>query len=539
LAGDAVTILNYTSSIAALPTSRNVQDFTATAAQTTFTVTNGYIVGLIDVFVNGSKLTSSEFTATNGTTFVLTVASTVGDQVQSINYTASVNGISGAGTVNYVPKFTASGTIGNSAITDDGTTVTLVSRLLNGTQATFTSTANTYAGSALILKQLGGTNPIYLTSVSGNFALSNGGSTDHLLIASTGAATFSNSVTLSNSLQISNTVNAYAYQNFGAGATYGWQIGKADNSASLAPSNGFYIYDIAGAATRMAISQAGNIGFGTVAPSVFFQITKNANASNIARIENTTSGTAAYSALQLASSGQVYLYNFSNAYTTSGKFAAGTFLIDVSNTNGININTSQGAPILFSTTDAERMRITSGGDAFFGTTSNTGNATGGSTNVGVIIEGANGAITTQRNNSANIFCSKASGFTDGTLIHFFTQGINRGSITTNGVNTAYNTSSDYRLKEDLKEYNGLNIISKLKTYDFKWKDTNIRDYGVMAHELQEVLPNYVNGDKDAINDDGTIKTQGVDYSKIVPVLVKAIQEQQSQIEELKTLLKAK
>ena len=111
LAGDAVTILNYTSSIAALPTSRNLQDFTATAGQTTFTVTNGYIVGLIDVFVNGSKLTSLEFTATNGTTFVLTVASTVSDQVQSINYTASVTGISGAGTVNELAYFTASGTI--------------------------------------------------------------------------------------------------------------------------------------------------------------------------------------------------------------------------------------------------------------------------------------------------------------------------------------------------------------------------------------------------------------------------------------------
>ena len=132
LAGDAVTILNYTSSIAALPTSRNVQDYTATAAQTTFTVTNGYIVGLIDVFVNGSKLTASEFTATNGTTFVLTVASTVGDQVQSINYTASVNGISGAGTANYVPKFTASGTIGNSSIQDSGSALTF------GLASTFT-----------------------------------------------------------------------------------------------------------------------------------------------------------------------------------------------------------------------------------------------------------------------------------------------------------------------------------------------------------------------------------------------------------------
>jgi hypothetical protein len=115
-------LINGTS-FTALPTSRNLQDFTATSGQTTFTVTNGYIVGLLDVYVNGSKLTSSEFTATNGTTFVLTVASTTGDQVQSINYTASVNGISGAGNANYVPKFTASGTIGNSLIYDNGTQV--------------------------------------------------------------------------------------------------------------------------------------------------------------------------------------------------------------------------------------------------------------------------------------------------------------------------------------------------------------------------------------------------------------------------------
>ena len=111
MVNDEVTVLNYTSVITALPTSRNVQDFTATSGQTTFTVTNGYIVGLLDVFVNGSKLTSSEFTATNGTTFVLTVASTVGDQVQSINYTASVNGVSGAGTTNELAYYTASSTL--------------------------------------------------------------------------------------------------------------------------------------------------------------------------------------------------------------------------------------------------------------------------------------------------------------------------------------------------------------------------------------------------------------------------------------------
>jgi hypothetical protein len=59
-------------------------------------------------------------------------------------------------------------------------------------------------------------------------------------------------------------------------------------------------------------------------------------------------------------------------------------------------------------------------------------------------------------------------------------------------------------------------------------------HGVIAHELQEVIPYAVHGNKDEIKENGKIKVQVVDYSKLVPVLVKAIQEQQSQIEILKT-----
>jgi len=60
--------------------------------------------------------------------------------------------------------------------------------------------------------------------------------------------------------------------------------------------------------------------------------------------------------------------------------------------------------------------------------------------------------------------------------------------------------------------------------------------GVIAHELQEVVPYAVTGFKDEKNNDGTDKIQNVDYSKIVPILVKAIQEQQAQIELLKKQL---
>jgi hypothetical protein len=58
-------------------------------------------------------------------------------------------------------------------------------------------------------------------------------------------------------------------------------------------------------------------------------------------------------------------------------------------------------------------------------------------------------------------------------------------------------------------------------------------HGVMAHELQEILPYAVSGSKDAIDENGKMVPQGVDYGKITPVLVKAIQEQDKKINQLK------
>ena len=105
-----------------------------------------------------------------------------------------------------------------------------------------------------------------------------------------------------------------------------------------------------------------------------------------------------------------------------------------------------------------------------------------------------------------------------------------GSITRNGSanSVSFNTGSDYRLKEDLKDFNALNLINNIKAYDYKWKDVDQRDYGFVAHELKEILPNVVTGEKD-----GEIM-QGVDYSKLTPVLLKAIQELKAEIETLKT-----
>ena len=85
-------------------------------------------------------------------------------------------------------------------------------------------------------------------------------------------------------------------------------------------------------------------------------------------------------------------------------------------------------------------------------------------------------------------------------------------------------------KEDLKEINGLEKISALKVYDFKFKNSENRMDGVLAHELAEVLPYAVHGEKDGK------EMQGVDYSKLVPILIKAIQELKSENDTLKSIL---
>lgn len=97
--------------------------------------------------------------------------------------------------------------------------------------------------------------------------------------------------------------------------------------------------------------------------------------------------------------------------------------------------------------------------------------------------------------------------------------------------TAFNTTSDYRLKEDYQSFNGLDIIDDINVYDFKWKDKvnkiGKRAYGVKAHELDAVVTSAVTGEKDAAG------MQTVDYSKLVPILIKSIQELKAEIEILK------
>lgn len=110
-----------------------------------------------------------------------------------------------------------------------------------------------------------------------------------------------------------------------------------------------------------------------------------------------------------------------------------------------------------------------------------------------------------------------------------------GNITTNGSSTAYNTTSDYRLKTNVADMtDGLSKLKALRPVTFEWKNNPSLGpvCGFIAHEVQSVFPQAVTGEKDAVNADGSIKPQGLDQSTLVSLLVSAVQQLSARIEAL-------
>jgi len=185
----------------------------------------------------------------------------------------------------------------------------------------------------------------------------------------------------------------------------------------------------------------------------------------------------------------------------------------------INFGTSTAHPLTFLTSNIERMRIDSSGNLLVGST--TSNAFGIPT---IEIGGAsgNGLLTIRRN------VTTAAG-----QIVFYNPNGTVGSVITTGTTTAFNTTSDYRLKTNVTPIkNALSIIDALNPINFTWIDGR-KDDGFLAHEIQAIIPNCVTGEKDAINKDGTPKYQQMDNSGVIPFLVKAIQELKAEIDKLK------
>lgn len=113
-----------------------------------------------------------------------------------------------------------------------------------------------------------------------------------------------------------------------------------------------------------------------------------------------------------------------------------------------------------------------------------------------------------------------------------------GDLRSTGTNLVVDNAvviapSDYRLKDNIDTItNGLEVVNQLRPVSYTWKHDSSQGHGFIAHELQQVLPASVSGEKNQTHSDGRIKPQGIDYSTIIPVLTAAIQEQQTLINNL-------
>ena len=221
--------------------------------------------------------------------------------------------------------------------------------------------------------------------------------------------------------------------------------------------------------------------------------------------------------------------------TSGGRFQVvplgGSSVSLYNGTSGGNIALdSSGGITLFKQNGTESMRIDSSGNVFIATTSTPIGGNTGQLNISNAYNSGYFGIA--------INSTTTSGNQD--FIDFGRGGSQCGYIVSTSTNsTSYITSSDYRLKEDIKPMVGaLAKVNALKPVTYKWKQDGTDSQGFIAHELQEVVPEAVAGEKDAVNEDGSIKPQGIDTSFLVATLTAAIQEQQAMITALQADVQA-
>ena len=147
------------------------------------------------------------------------------------------------------------------------------------------------------------------------------------------------------------------------------------------------------------------------------------------------------------------------------------------------------------------------------------------------------AASVTHNTGTPLFLANGSNTTSNNLIRFSTGsgGDTRATITYNGSVVVYATSSDYRLKENINyNFNATEKLKQLKPAEYRWIESQIEDIGFIAHEVAEIVPNAVTGKKDAVDENGKIDPQGYDAAKLVPILIKTVQELEARITALES-----
>ena len=177
-------------------------------------------------------------------------------------------------------------------------------------------------------------------------------------------------------------------------------------------------------------------------------------------------------------------------------------------------------------------KLNSSGEFFVNTTSYSP----GSTTSQMYIPSSGTLYTNGGSSQNNAIFDKPSGGGNTAYFVFRSGFATNGSITTNGTSTSYNTASDYRLKENVVTLTGaVDRIKQIPVHRFNFiTNPNATVDGFLAHEVQDVIPEAVHGAKDAVDADGNIIAQGIDQSKLVPLLLAALQDAIARIEALES-----
>ena len=303
----------------------------------------------------------------------------------------------------------------------------------------------------------------------------------------------------------STNLAALSFTNSNAAATT-WAVGVQGGAYQTA---GKFSVNLSGVGDALTIDSSRNVGIGTTSPSAPLEV-------------NGTSTAVRATSAQLWLSRTTASTHYQGICFRNG-LVRDAFIGRPPNSDDITFGFDAGSVL------AEAMRIDSSGNLLVGTTSS------GATNTNSI--NFNLAPGYGFNSHVNHINGTSSG------IPYFSFNYNGnliGSIAQSGTTAVlYNTSSDYRLKEDWQPMTGATErVKALKPVNFAWKADGSRVDGFLAHEAQEVVPECVTGTKDAVDAEGKPNYQGIDQSKLVPLLTAALQEALTKIDSLTARIEA-
>jgi hypothetical protein len=258
--------------------------------------------------------------------------------------------------------------------------------------------------------------------------------------------------------------------------------------------------------------------------------TTDGSDTSLLRIAGGGSALTANSGARIQLAGNENIEFTGRAQIISGNVAGGN----------IELCTVGSQHILFQTNNTERARINSAGSLLLGTTNTELHVN--TTDFGFAYLNGNGAQRLATNHLSTALITNKVNYVSGATNHiqFRENGAIRGSITSDGSSTSYNTSSDYRLKENVTDLTGAtDRLTQIPVHRFNFITNPDRTVdGFLAHEVQAVIPEAVTGEKDAVDEDGNPEYQAIDQSKLVPLLTAALQEALTEINNLKTRVTA-